>query len=92
MNPETYQEWCDTVAQKPFSAKVMLQEMFSRAYPFCECRGNGLLVVATKLNECLTCCKRVCILDAHMNLERFEYALLAFFVNLYEGEKKKIEL
>lgn len=86
MNPETYQEWCDTVAQEPFSAKILIQEMFSRAYPFCECRGNGLLVSVTKVNNCLTCCKRVCILDAHLHVERFDFSLIAFFATVWKGK------
>ena len=85
MNPETYQEWCDVVAREPFNAKVLMLEMFSRAYPFCECRGNGPLVSVTKISNCLICCRRLCTLDAHRHVDRFEFALLAFFAILWEG-------
>ena len=92
MNPETYEQWCDTVAQEPYSAKVLMREMFSHAYRFCDCRGNGSLVSATKLNNCLICCKRVCILDAHLNLDKFELALCAWIASAWKGKNRKNEL
>ena len=89
MNPETFREWCDVAAQEPFSAKIMMQEMFSRAYNFCDCRGNGSLVSSTKMNNCLICCKRVSILDAHLNLDKFELALCAWIATIWKGKNVK---
>ena len=86
MNPETYREWCDAIAMEPFSAKVMMQEVFANSYTFCECRGRGQFVSINQINHCLICCRRLCTLDAHHNLEDFEMALVVWFNAIWKGK------
>lgn len=86
MNQETLEDWCDSIATEPFTAKVMMQEVFSNAYTFCGCRGRGTFVSINKVNHCLICCRRLCTLDGHNFLEDFEMAMVAWFGAIWKGK------
>ena len=86
MNPETYNNWCDSIAMEPFSAKVMMQEVFSKSYHFCECRGRGVFVAINQVNHCLNCCRRLCTLDAHNFQQDFEMALVSWLAAIWKGK------